>query len=51
MKAEVERMPSRSHPLEGIQILRAIATLIVVLHHALEESFCEAVRRYCGSCP
>jgi peptidoglycan/LPS O-acetylase OafA/YrhL len=43
MKAEVERMSSRSHPLEGIQALRAIAALIVVLHHALEESMAAAV--------
>lgn len=43
MMAEVERVSSRSHPLEGIQALRAIAALLVVLHHALEESMAAAV--------
>jgi exopolysaccharide production protein ExoZ len=33
-----ERLESRNVSLEGIQVLRAIAALLVVLHHALEES-------------
>jgi peptidoglycan/LPS O-acetylase OafA/YrhL len=38
MQPGVERIASRTASLEGIQILRAIAALIVVLHHSLEES-------------
>jgi exopolysaccharide production protein ExoZ len=33
-----ERIAGRTHSLEGIQVLRAIAALMVVLHHSLEES-------------
>jgi exopolysaccharide production protein ExoZ len=38
MQPGIDGMPSRTLSLEGIQILRAIAALIVVLHHSLEES-------------
>jgi exopolysaccharide production protein ExoZ len=37
-----ERVTSRTPSLEGIQILRAIAALMVVLHHTLEESMAAA---------
>jgi peptidoglycan/LPS O-acetylase OafA/YrhL len=33
-----ERLASRDVSLGGIQVLRAIAALLVVLYHALEES-------------
>ncbi|NOJ43681.1 acyltransferase family protein [Bradyrhizobium sp. WSM 1791] len=36
-------MPSRPLSLEGIQVLRAIAGIIVVLHHSLEESIAAIV--------
>jgi exopolysaccharide production protein ExoZ len=41
--AEKERVASRNVSLEGIQILRAIAALLVVLHHTLEESLAAVV--------
>jgi peptidoglycan/LPS O-acetylase OafA/YrhL len=38
VRLEIERIASRTLSLEGIQVLRAIAALMVVLHHSLEES-------------
>jgi exopolysaccharide production protein ExoZ len=38
MQPEADRMSSRRLSLEGIQVLRAVAALLVVLHHSLEES-------------